>query len=219
MFRISGLMTGVLSLLLLTGCETGPQPQPRRDPLAQMRQSGNPSGNKAEQPTPPSRVSGKNVRLRYPITNAQGKWTIRVGFFYGVGDKPAAQLADEAAEGFRKAGREAYVTDMGNRAILSVGSFKDPEDPRLFAAWKQEHDNYLRMRGGQASTFQKQMDSFHEGNGPLGDGPWPIEIEALQMRMKVTQGKITPEQYAKYRESVTMRRPGSGTGRSTGSTP
>jgi len=143
---------------------------------------------------------GGAYRVKYPITQATGKYTVRVAFYRSKGDSSAAKLADQMADFYRKAGHEAYVTDLCNTAILSVGSFNDENDPELIATWKREYDKYRKMRGGQDSLYQQQLDRFHEGSGALGDRPWPIKIELLQMRMKRAQGKISRQEYKRYLE-------------------
>ncbi len=140
--------------------------------------------------------------VNYPITKATGKYTIRVAFFIGQGESSAAKLAGEVAEVYRKTGHEAYVTDLCNRAILSVGSFDDKDDPALRETWRREYEKYRKRRGGRESVFQEQLDSFHGGQSALGDRPWPISIELLQMRMKRAQGKISAEEMKLYLESL-----------------
>lgn len=212
-----GLLLGALSTILLAGCE--PQPQPRQtfpDPLSRTssssgsKSSSNP-GSKSSSSTPVNNTV-RPVNLRWPITNAGGNWTIRAYTFYSLAGQPsAAKQADDMADYYRKQGREAWVTDMGNRAILSVGSFTDSKDPRLTAAWKQEYTDYLKIHGGRASDFQKQLDSYYEGSGALGDQPWPVDLKVLQMKMKLTQGKITQEEFNRYMESAMGKRPAGAT--------
>ena len=208
-----GLLLGVLSAILLAGCE--PQPQPRQtfpDPLA--KSSSNPGGKSSSSPgnrsSSPAPVNNtvRPVNLRWPITNAAGNWTIRAYTFYSLAGQPsAAQQADDLAGYYRKQGREAWVTDMGNRAILSVGSFSDPKDPRLTAAWKLEYADYLKIHGGRETDFQKQLDNYYEGSGALGDQPWPVDLKMLQMKMKLTQGRITQDEFNRYMESTMGKHP------------
>jgi len=192
--RASLFLVGVFATVILCGCtsDNGYQSPPPPPPV-----TVNP---KPKPQTDVPNVAPHYVKLKYPITDANGKWTVRVGFYYGQGQSTAAQLADQAAEGYRKAGREAYVTDMGVNAILTVGSFTDPKDPRLIATWQQERDDYLRAHGGKESSFQQDMNRFFEGSRAVGDQPWPVDIERLQMRMKYTQGKITQAQWNKFNE-------------------
>lgn len=140
--------------------------------------------------------------VKYPITKATGKYTIRVAFFIGQGESSAAKLAGEVAEAYRGTGHEAYVTDLCNRAILSVGNFDDADDPALKATWKREYEKYRKRRGGRDSVFQEQLDRFHGGRGALGDRPWPVSVELLQMRMKRAQGKVSEEEMRLYLEST-----------------
>ena len=195
MFRSAGLLAMLLSLLLWTGCTTGPDTRPTGP--------GNRPDNKPA-PQPTGRI--RPVNVKYPITQARGMYTIRVTVFYGQGTSTAAKWAGELADAYRASGREAYVTDLGSRAVLTVGSFTDPKDSALYAAWKRENDDYLKRSGGRPSSFQQQMDRFYGGAGPLRDEPYPVEIEPLQMRMKLTQGKITQAQYEKWNQEYLNRR-------------
>lgn len=151
---------------------------------------------------------GSNIpNVRYPITSATGKYTVRTNFFWAQGDSSAAELADQLAEVYRRGGQDAYVTDLGNRAILSVGSFESRNDPRLIATWRKEYAKYQKLHGGTDSTFQQQLDRFHEDNRALGDRPYPESIELLQMKMKRVRGEISREQYLEFLEEYRKRGP------------
>ena len=198
MLRNALLLSGMIALLTAWGCDSGPETRTTSTGLGtrQTSSGGNTSTTTTNAPPKP-----RPVRHAHPITEARGKYTVRVTFYYAMGDETAAQLAEKACQGYRKIGYEAYVTDLGNRAILTVGSFNDPDDPQLIATWKREYDNYLSVRGGKESSFQQELDRYYQGAGSIGDRPWPVEIEPLQMRMKLTYGTITQEQWNKYLQS------------------
>ncbi len=213
MFRLSvvlgGAVSGLWLTLLFAGCNSSESTTTyyhQRDPLAQWRTSEggstNTSANNSTSGTA-TRVRPRAVNLKYPITQAKGKYTIRAYPIWGSATSTAAQLADEDAERYRKAGYEAYVTDLGRMAWITVGSYNDPDDPELIRNWKREYDNYLKRRGGKESDFQKELDRFHEGNGVIGDRPWPVETEIFQMKMKLTQGKITQQEWNAFQEKRT----------------
>ena len=142
---------------------------------------------------------------KYPITSATGKYTVRTNFFFPQGDSSAAELADQVADVYRRGGQEAYVTDLGNRAILSVGSFDRRDDPKLMETWRRELEKYRKLHGGADSTFQQQLDRFHEDSRSLGDRPMPESIELLQMKMRRVRGEVSREEYLRFLEEHRKR--------------
>ena len=160
----------------------------------------NPVSPLTQPPSQNESVAYRKVPVKYPITSAPAgaKYTVRLSFYYPSPDKTAVEIANENAEALRKGGEEAYVTDLGGPAIVTIGAFSDPKDPRLLATWRKYYEQYLKIRGGRESSFQQQMDQFFEGSQALGDRPWPIQVSSLQMRMKRIQGLISDAEWQKY---------------------
>ena len=155
---------------------------------------------------------GETRQAMYPITEARGRYTIRVGFYRSWPRKGIDGLeeANKAAIALRRAGHEAYVTDMITQAIVTVGTFDDKDDPRLKATWKGFYEEWQRKAGhttlGQA---QKELEKWYGEDTPFGSRPWPVAIISQQRKMKKALGTWTAadeQRYQDYLEALRKER-------------
>jgi hypothetical protein len=159
-----------------------------------------PAAGEDAKPKQPTFARVDNVK--WSILQAQGRYTIRVAFFYDNPDTGyrAVHYANNAANHLRAAGEEAYVTSLGTRAILSVGTFDEKSDPELRATWRRQYQAYLERNGGKESAYRRKMVQIHGKDTPLGDQPWPVSVATLQIKMKQTLNMpVTEEDKERYR--------------------
>jgi hypothetical protein len=156
--------------------------------------------------------TGQDGRVHYPITEATGLYTIRVGFYNSLPRKgiDAVTEANEAADALRRAGHEAYVTDLKTLAIVTVGSYDSRDDPRMKALWQRFYEAWERKAGRTTlGMAQRELEKWYGEDTPLGNRPWPTPVITLQYKMKTAQGTLTEadeQRYRNYLESLRKER-------------
>ena len=141
--------------------------------------------------------------IEWPIWAAKGKWTVRLAFYNPTPDKgfSALHYANIHAHALREKGYDAYITDLITKAIVTVGSFENSNDPKLVEIWRQGYEDWTKIYGGRVSPFRESMQRFYGNNTVFGDQPMPVSIIELQVAMKnAYHVPLTDEDKARYQE-------------------
>ena len=155
---------------------------------------------------------GQETRAVYPITEVQGLYTIRIGIYQSFPRRgiDAVAEANKAAVALRRAGHEAYVADLKTQAIVTVGLFNDPNDPRLKATWQRFYEEWQRKAGNTTlGKAQEILDEWHGKDTPFGSKIWPVPVIELQVKMKRALGTVTEadeQRYQDYLEAIRLER-------------
>ena len=143
-----------------------------------------------------------------PIINCRGNWTVRLAFYNPDPQKKLTALyfANQHVRNLCKQGYDAYVTDLVSKAIVSVGSFENENDPKLLETWRQAYDDWMKIYGGRKSPFRESMEQFYGNKTVFGDQPWPVAVIDLQIKMKGAYHiPLTDDDKRRYKDYIGKR--------------